>query len=372
MEYLKENNRKFYLFLGFSGAAMVAVAVLAPRAFKVLALSFGLAYLLDPAVDWLERRKVPRSLSILLILAAVITVLVVLFSLVAPYLWHQGVAFIREAPDLTEKAADKLVAWGVAPKGFSISLPRLASDLGNKLLSGGMDYISPIAKGLFRATSGLLGTVLVIVNFIIVPVFFFYIIRDLDQIKENFFSFVPTELQEGVRDYLSTIDGVLGGFIRGQIVVAMALAVLYSAGLLITGIRFGVVIGVAAGLLSVIPYVGFFVGILASSVVVLVDFSGWGMVLGVVATFTVSQLIEGYILTPRLVGNKVGLNPLETLVAVLVGGEIGGFIGLLIAIPSGGVFKKTLYFLKEQDSEGPVPHRENEVMEAGEDSDESV
>ena len=163
-------------------------------------------------------------------------------------------------------------------------------------------------------------------------------------------------------DYVRMIDGVLGGFIRGQIVVALALAVLYSTGLLITGLRFGVIIGVAAGILSVIPYVGFFVGILVSSVIVLVDFSGWGMVIGVAATFGVSQVIEGYILTPKLVGNKVGLNPLETLIAVLVGGEVGGIVGLLIAIPTGGIAKKTLYELRPADNKiEPVEDNELEM-----------
>jgi predicted PurR-regulated permease PerM len=153
-------------------------------------------------------------------------------------------------------------------------------------------------------------------------------------------------------------DGVLGGFIRGQILVALCLAVLYSAGLLITGLRFGVVIGVTAGILSVIPYVGFLIGLLASAVVVLVDFSGWGLVFGVAATFGVSQLIEGYVLTPRFVGNRVGLNPLETLIAVLVGGEMGGFAGLLIAIPACGILKKTVILLK------PVaPEPEGEIDE---------
>ncbi len=373
MERNTAKDRKFYLFLGLFGLAVVAIAVLSPRAFKVLALSFGLAYLLDPAVDWLEhRKKVPRSLSILVILAVVATLIVILFSLVIPYLWDQGVDFIREAPNLAEKAADKLAAWGVIPRDFTISLPRLLSDLEKELLSGGMTYISPIAKGFFRATSGLLGTVLVIVNFIVVPVFFFYILRDLDGIRKGFFSYVPNNLNKSVEDYLSTVDGVLGGFIRGQIVVAMALAVLYSTGLLITGLRFGVVIGVAAGLLSVIPYVGFFIGIAASSVVVLVDFSGWGMVLGAAATFAVSQLIEGYVLTPRLVGNKVGLNPLETLVAVLVGGEMGGFVGLLIAIPTGGIIKKTLYFLKERETEVTVMKNEEDTLPTEEGSDEPV
>ncbi len=349
MQNVKVSNRNFYIFLGACGSAVVALGVLAPTAFKVLALSFGLAYLLDPAVDWLEHRKVSRSLSIISILVVAITVMIILISLIIPYLWDQTVDFVEAAPELVQKALDKLDAWSVLPKEFTITLPQLAAQAKEKLLAEGINYLSPIAQGLFRATSGILGIILTIVNFVIVPVFFFYILRDLEGIKKSFFRFVPESLQDRVSDYVRMIDGVLGGFIRGQIVVALALAVLYSAGLLITGLRFGVIIGVAAGILSVIPYVGFFVGILVSSVIVLVDFSGWGMVIGVAATFGVSQVIEGYILTPKLVGNKVGLNPLETLIAVLVGGEVGGIVGLLIAIPTGGIAKKTLYELRPVD-----------------------
>ena len=362
MEHVKVSNRNFYIFLGACSSAIVALAVLAPTTFKVLALSFGLAYLLDPAVDWLEHRKVSRSLSILSILAIAITVLIILISLIIPYLWDQAVDFANAAPELVQKALDKLDAWRVLPKEFTISLPQLAAQAKEKLLTEGMSYFSPIAQGLFKATSGILGIILAIVNFVIVPVFFFYIMRDLGGIKASFFSFIPDSLQDKVSDHVRMIDGVLGGFIRGQILVALALAILYSAGLLVTGLRFGVIIGVVAGILSVIPYVGFFIGLLASSVIVLVDFTGWGMVIGVAATFGVSQVIEGYILTPKLVGDKVGLNPLETLIAVLVGGEIGGFVGLLIAIPAGGIAKKTLYELRPVDK-NEEPAEEKEQLE---------
>ena len=349
---LTEKN-KFYLFLAAAATAIAAVAAMAPGAFKVLALSFGLAYLLDPIVDRLENKNIPRSTSIIGILILVIGILALLFSFIIPFLWDQSVEFIEAAPGLAENALNKLVGWGVLSKDMTSGVPELLEQSKVRLLSGGMDYVKPMASWLFKATSGIFGIVLSLVNLVIIPVFFFYILRDIDRIKENFYDFVPDSMENYVRDYLGMVDGVLGGFIRGQILVALALAVLYSTGLMIAGLRFGVVIGVAAGVLSVIPYVGFLVGMLASSVVVLVDFTGWGLVLGVVATFTVSQLIEGYILTPRFVGNKVGMNPLETLIAVIVGGEMGGFAGLLIAIPTGGIIKQTIRFLRAESEKAP-------------------
>lgn len=147
------------------------------------------------------------------------------------------------------------------------------------------------------------------------------------------------------------VDEVLSGFIRGQIIVAVCLAILYALGLGLSGIRFGVLIGVVAGLLFIVPYVGSVLGIIAATMVLLVDFSGWGQVAAVAATFAIAQLIEGYLLTPRIVGNRVGLNQLETLIAILVGGEIAGLTGLIMAIPAWGIIKRSMQFLLSKQPE---------------------
>ncbi|MDF1527439.1 MAG: AI-2E family transporter, partial [bacterium] len=138
----------------------------------------------------------------------------------------------------------------------------------------------------------------------------------------------------------------------------------------LTGIRFGVLIGVVAGLMFIIPYVGTVIGILASAMVLLVDFSGWGQVLGVVSTFAVAQAVEGYVLTPRIVGNRVGLNQLETLIAILVGGEMGGLAGLIIAIPAGGILKRTIQFLLPDHPGGPEGEEDQRLyMAAAQDTE---
>ena len=242
-------------------------------------------------------------------------------------------------------ANDHVIAFDRALQGRGIAAsPDLVDQLGGK----------PLATGIFQATSGAVGILLGIIHLVIIPVFFFFILKDIDRLRESFYSFVPPSIRVQVRDYLRMIDGVLSGFIRGQIIVALCLAFLYALGLGITGIRFGVLIGVVAGLLFIFPYVGTILGILAATLVLIVDFSGWGQVIGVAATFGVAQVIEGYVLTPRITGNRVGLNQLETLIVILVGGEMGGLAGLVIAIPAGGILKKTLEFLRpdNQEAEG--------------------
>ena len=318
-----DEKQKFYSFLAAFFGGIIVIAWLAPGAFKSLALAFALAYLLDPAVDWLEHRKVPRVFSILVILVLAGGILALALSFLIPYLWSE-----------------------------------LLKEVKGRLLAGGWSTIKPLVTGLLEATSGIVGSLLAIVSLVIIPVFFFFILKDIDEIRDSFYRFVPDPIEGWVRDYLKMVDGVLSGFIRGQIMVALSLAVLYSVGLGITGIRFGVLIGVVAGLLFIIPYVGTVIGILASAMVLLVDFSGWGQVMGVVATFGIAQAIEGYVLTPRIVGNRVGLNQLETLVVILVGGEMGGLAGLIIAIPAGGLLKKTFQFL--------MPDKPNAIEDEGE------
>jgi predicted PurR-regulated permease PerM len=347
-------RQKFNVYLAGGAATIIAVAVFASSAFKALVLAFALAYLLDPLVDYFEFRKVPRAFSILVILLIIACLLAVLLGMGIPYLWKQGIQFIKEAPALAEQALRKIAQWNLLPEEMTQSVPKLLEDLKNRLLSGGFETLKPLATGIFQATSGAVGILLGIIHLVIIPVFFFFILKDIDQLRESFYSFVPLSIRVQVRDYLGMIDGVLSGFIRGQIIVALCLAFLYALGLGITGIRFGVLIGVVAGLLFIIPYVGTILGILAATLVLIVDFSGWGQVIGVAATFGVAQIIEGYILTPRITGNRVGLNQLETLIVILVGGEMGGLAGLIIAIPAGGILKKTLEFLRpdNQEAEG--------------------
>jgi len=344
-------NRKLYFFLAGLLAVVVALAALAPGAFRTLVLAFALAYLLNPLVGFMERKGVPRALSILSIFLLIIGLIVLGLFLVIPFLLEQGIAFARELPDLVQEAFENIRQWAIwqslgyeIPSTFQQTLEQLTSNMKDK----GLGILTPALTAVFNATSGIMGLILGIVSMVVIPVFFFFILKDLDGIENGFYSFVPPSGREKVKNYLEMVDQVLGGFIRGQVLVASALAVLYAVGLGLTGIRFGVLIGVLAGIMFIIPYVGTILGIAACGIILIVDFSGWGQVLGVVAAFVIAQSIESYILTPRITGDRVGLNQLETLISILIGGEIGGMTGLLVAIPAGGIIKKTFVMLKPE------------------------
>jgi predicted PurR-regulated permease PerM len=346
-----DKKQIFLTFMGAFFAVLVAVAWLAPGAFTSLALAFALAYLINPAVDWLEQNRVPRAVSIILLMLLALVLVAVTLSFLIPYLWKEAFTFIKESPQLVEQALARVAEWRLLPEEMTRSIPELLNELKSRLLAGGWSSFKPIFSGLVSATSGLVGGVLTVASLVIIPVFFFFILKDIEQIQSSLFRYVPESIKDWVRDYLAMMDEVLSGFIRGQIIVAVCLAALYSLGLGLAGIRFGVLIGVVAGLLFIVPYVGSVLGIIAASMVLLVDFSGWGQVAAVAATFTIAQLIESYVLTPRIVGNRVGLNQLETLIVILIGGEMAGLAGLIMAIPAGGILKRTMQLLLSKQLE---------------------
>ncbi len=348
-------SKKLYYFIAGLIAIITALATLAPGTFSTLALALALAYLMNPLIGFLERRRLPRVVSVLSISIVIVGIIVLVLFLVFPYLLEQGIAFARDLPDLVNGAFEKIRHWGIwASLGYEIpaTLHQTLDQIASSMKEKGLSVLTPALTAVFNLTSGILGLILSVVSMVLIPVFLFFILKDIDGIKAGFFKFVPPSGKEKVENYLDMVDQVLGGFIRGQIIVASALAVLYAVGLGMTGIRFGVLIGVVSGLLFIIPYVGTVIGIIASAIILIVDFSGWGQVMGVAATFVIAQSIESYILTPRITGDRVGLNQLETLIAILIGGEIGGMTGLLVAIPAGGIVKKTLFMFRPDVKDG--------------------
>ena len=267
---------------------------------------------------------------------------------------------MEDLPGLVETSLEKISQWPLWTR-LGVEVPANLSQVLNELSSGvggvGMSALKMALSAVLDVTSGVMGVLLSLVSLVIIPVFVFFFLKDLSSLKESFYAMLPESRRQSIGEYMTMVDDVLSGFIRGQIIVALSLAVLYSAGLSLAGIRFGFLIGVVAGLLFIIPYVGTIIGIVASAIVLIVDFSGWGQVFGVAATFAVAQAIEGYILTPRIVGNRVGLNQLETLAAILIGGEAGGFAGMVLAIPAGAILKKSFRLFLDSSRKASDPEQ---------------
>ncbi len=339
-----KDDARFNLFLVLLGAAALVLASFAPSAFRFILFAFLLAYLVNPLVGVMERRwRVRRALSTGFILFLAFAALVVVLELVVPYVAWQVEGFIAAAPDLARQGLERLQALGVIRGEAQLTtFDDLLSLLREQLAGREASAAQTLGGYLLAATSGVIGALIFLLNLFIIPVLFFFITEDLGGMREGFLTMVPSSRRQGVRAYLAMVDRTLGGFLRGQFIVALSLAAIYGLGLTLAGLRFGLVIGILTGLLSVIPYAGFGLGVALAALVMLVDFSGWGQVAGAAGVFAIGQAVESFILTPRIVGNKVGLTTLESLLAILVFAELGGFPGLLLAIPAGGVLKQTI------------------------------
>jgi predicted PurR-regulated permease PerM len=183
---------------------------------------------------------------------------------------------------------------------------------------------------------------------VLVPVVTFYLLRDWDKLVAHVDELLPREAQPTIRRLARETDSVLGAFVRGQLLVMVGLAVYYAVALRLVGLEVGPLIGMIAGLVSFVPYLGFIIGILASIVAALVQFHDGYHVVLVLVVFGIGNLLESYVLVPKLVGDRIGLHPVAVIFAVLAFGELFGFIGILLALPMASIAVVLLRFLRER------------------------
>jgi len=328
--------------------------------------AFLIAYMLDPLVDKFEERKIPRGVGIAVLLTAVLGTLGLFLLLALPSIVRDASEFIRELP--AQIAALEARVEPLAAE-YGIELPSTASEAIGTLTSGGADGSSdplgkaaePLlaaAKWIWGGTASLLGAA---TSALIVPVFAAYLLHDFDRMTAGIAELIPPKWRPFIVDIAREVDTVLGEFIRGQLIVMVVLAFAYSLAYGLLGVRLAVLIGVVAGMLSFIPYVGGAVALGFAVVMCLIDWSGWGQLLGVVGAYAVIQVLEGFVITPKVVGDKVGLSAIWVLLALMVGGELFGFLGVLLALPAAAVVKifvmRGLAWYRESEFflDGPEP-----------------
>lgn len=304
----------------------------------------AVAYFLDPVADWLEARNVPRgaaaALVIVLFFLALVGIVVALF----PIFSGQFVALAETLPQTVANLRpwfNEQVAW--LNDSFGINL---ASDL-DGILTGVSDTILEQARSFAAgAVRGGLALFSVLSLVLISPVVAFYLLRDWDLIVEKVDGWLPTANAGVVREQMRKIDEVLAGFVRGQLLVSTAMGAMYGIGWTFVGLDFGLVLGVLAGIMSIVPFAG---ALFAAIVAIAVAIGQWGFDVTQVAlvggVFLVVQTIESAFLTPRLMGERVGLHPVWVLFAVFAGGEVMGFVGVLIAVPAAAAIAVLVRFV---------------------------
>ena len=317
-------------FVVFFGALYLFRSILLP-----FVAGMAVAYFLDPICDRLETMGLSRLWSVIVVSTGFVVALVALSVLIAPLVIDQVNQLIEWLPRFVASLRDKLVPL------VALIQDRMDSGLADKI----RDSIGNLGGRVAELLGQFLGEVLragfdfanLLSLLIITPIVAFYLMRDWDQLIERIDSWLPRDYAETIRGQIQLIDETLAGFVRGQASVCLILGLFYSVALSLAGLQFGLIIGIVAGLLSFIPYVGSITGFLLSVGLAFAQFATWLPIAIVAAIFVVGQAVEGNYLTPKLVGEQVGLHPVWVIFALLAGGALFGFLGILLAVPVAAV-----------------------------------
>jgi predicted PurR-regulated permease PerM len=322
--------------IGFWIAALV-VAVLLLFVLRGILLpfvaGFALAYLLDPLADRMQKLGIGRLGASLLILILFVLVFITALMILVPFAAQQVGAFVERLPGyvarLQELGAEQLGPL-IRRLGIEEALPAAPPSVGN-LISQGIAWMTTFLQGLWSGGQALIGIFSLLV---VTPVVAFYMLVDWDRMVRTVDSWMPMRHRDTIRDIARDIDRAIAGFVRGQALVCLILGTFYAVSLALIGLNFGALIGMMAGLLSFIPYVGSLTGLILSVGVAIVQFwPDWTMIAATLGIFIFGQFVEGNILSPKLVGESVGLHPVWLMFALVAFGALFGFVGLLLAVP---------------------------------------
>jgi predicted PurR-regulated permease PerM len=371
----QDTSRRWQLF-AITAVIVYLIWLLAP-VLMPFAVAAMLAYLGDPLADRLERLGLNRNWAATIVFAVLLVVVVGVLLLLIPLIARQVENLIENLPRYGDWAQN--VAWPWLQARLHLDPHTFDSDRLLAAIKAHIGSIGDVATTVLgKVSRSGLGVVMWMTNLVLIPVVAFYLLRDWDRLVATVDRMLPRSIQPTIAHLARESDKILGAFVRGQLLVMLALGVFYGAGLGLVGLSVGLLIGLVAGLLSFVPYLGFIIGFVAAIIAALVQYGDWTHVLLVCGVFMVGQLLEGYVLVPKLVGDKIGLHPVAVIFAVLAGGYLFGFLGVLLALPAASVIMVLLRYLLERyrlselyNEEGPddpviaevdvAVHRDGEV-----------
>ena len=322
-------TRWFWLTIGLIASALLYF--LSPILLPFVAGAL-LAYLGDPIVDRLETWRISRTLSVVIVFAVLTILILPILLFLIPLLESQLKLLIAKTPGYIDWLILNLEP--TLQETFGINIPALEVDQLKESFTEQFSNAGSFMKSLVRTVTHS-GAVVAgwVANLFLIPVITFYLLRDWDRLVDYIHDSLPRQVEPTVSLLAKESDQVLGAFLRGQMLVMLALGTTYAIGLKVVGLEFSLLIGMLAGLLSFIPYMGLVVGILVAGIAVLLQTHDPSNLIWVVLVFVVAQVIEGTILTPLLVGDRIGLHPVAVIFSVLAGGQLFGFFGILLALP---------------------------------------
>ena len=334
---IKKPSQSQWLLIAISICLLLAALISLREILMPFAIGALIAYLGDPLVDRLEDRGFSRTHGVIIVFGLFLGLLVLVIAVVAPLLIKQLSELAAAIPEayrwLSSVAVPKLQAWlSLTP----INLPELDW---RTSLSEHWTSVGKMTGGVVQqVTASSLSLLTGLLNVALVPVVAFYLMRDWDLMMAGIMNLVPRAMVAGVTSAISEAHSVLEAFVRGQLVVMGAQALIYSVGLWLVGLNYAIVLGLIAGAASIIPYAGAAIGVGSALMVAYLQFGLDLWALGLVASvFIIGQLIESFALTPLLIGDRIGLHPVAVIFALMAGGQLAGFTGILIALPVAAV-----------------------------------
>ena len=326
------DSTKWLIFVLLAGLLLY---LLAPGLSPFLAGAL-LAYLGDPLVDRMQTYKLPRSGAVVVVFVTILILLLLLPLILLPLIEQQLSALVAKLPKYIDWIQQTVVP--AISQALNIESTVLDMSAFKQAIAQHWREVGGIASKVVSTVSqsGLL-MVAWLANLVLIPVVTFYLLRDWDILMANIRTLLPRQKEATIVKLARESDEVLGAFLRGQLVVMIALGLVYSVGLWIVGLDLALLVGMIAGLVSFVPYLGAIVGILLAGVAAVMQFQDVSHLLFVAAVFGVGQMLEGMLLTPLLVGDKIGLHPVAVIFAVMAGGQLFGFVGVLVALPVAAV-----------------------------------
>jgi len=305
------------------------------------------SYLFNPVVEMLERRGVNRTLGVSVVFIVLTLVLVGIVLVLIPFIERQIANFLEQLPRWTAWAQNVASPW--IEERFGVSLGSFDTQGIVGMLqahwreAGG--FAAGVVAGVSKSGFAVLGWIL---NAVIVPVAAFYLLRDWNIVVDRVHALIPRSIEPVALRLARESDETLGGFLRGQLSVMIVLGVIYGLGLWMAGISVGPLIGMIAGLISFVPYLGAIVGVGIGIVAAVVQYQDWFHVVLVLIVFAIGQTLEGYVLVPKLVGDRIGMHPVAVMFAILAGGQLFGFVGVLLALPIAAIVMVLLRYAYER------------------------
>ena len=346
------HQRYMLLFIVLAGVVMVHFlgSMLTP-----FMISMVLAYLGDPLADRLESAGMSRTLSVCIVFLFIFGIIIGTLLFLVPMIVHQIKTILHMLPAWEEWLRTNLLPRLLSLVDFDPLLLDF-SELTKKLASQWQKAGGLLADLSVSVTRSSLAFVGFMVNLLLVPVVTFYLLRDWDHMMENLHGMMPRNVEAVILRLVQECDEVLSAFFKGQLMVMIALGVIYSLGLAMISLQFAILIGMLAGLVSIIPYMGFVVGFTAAIIVAFFQFDSYTGMLMVSGVFLVGQALESWFLTPWLVGDKIGLHPVAVIFALMAGGQLFGFVGMLIALPMAAIIMVLLRHLNRNYKASDLYH----------------